>query len=67
MIINKNQQLYRKAASFNTIAINVKYIDREEDNTYSLKFTILTDPSLVIITIYIVCLINAWESREKVF
>ena len=35
---NKNQQLYRKAASlsFNTIAINVKYIDREEENTYSL-------------------------------
>ena len=32
-------QLYRKAASlsFNTIAINVKYIDREEENTYSLK------------------------------
>ena len=35
---NKNQQLYRKAASlsFNTIAINKKYIDREEENTYSL-------------------------------
>ena len=38
IIINKNQQLYRKAASlsFNTIAINVKYIDREEENAYSL-------------------------------
>ena len=37
ILINKNQQLYRKAASqsFNTIAINVKYIDRQEDNTYS--------------------------------
>ena len=34
----QNKQLYRKAASlsFNTIAINVKYIDREEENTYSL-------------------------------
>ena len=26
-----------------------------------LKFTILLEPSLVIITIYLVCLINAWE------
>ena len=49
------------------LAIDVKYIDREEDKTYSLlimtymKFTILADPSLVIITIYLVCLINAWE------
>ena len=34
----QNKQLYRKAASlsFNTKAINVKYIDREEENTYSL-------------------------------
>ena len=30
-----------------------------------MKFTILEDPSLVIITIYLVCLINALESREK--
>ena len=38
IIINKNQQLYRKAASqsFNTIAINLKKIDRQVDNTYSL-------------------------------
>ena len=37
IITNKNQKLYGKAASlsFNTIAINVKYIDKEEDNTYS--------------------------------
>ena len=36
--INKSQQWYRKASSksFYTKAINVKYIDREEDNTYSL-------------------------------
>ena len=35
---NKNQQLYIQAASqsFDTMTINVKYIDREEDNTYSL-------------------------------
>ena len=26
-----------------------------------MKFTILVDPSLVIITIYLDCLINAWE------
>ena len=26
-----------------------------------MKFTILVDPSLVIITIYLVCLIYAWE------
>ena len=58
----------------NTIAINVLYIDRVEDNmTYmatlyhkntchrAMKFTILVDPSLVIITIYLVCLIYAWE------
>ena len=30
-----------------------------------MKFTILEDPSLVIITIYLVCLINALESREQ--
>ena len=30
-----------------------------------MKFTILADPSLVIITINLVCLFNAWESREK--
>ena len=46
-------------------AINEKYIDREEENTYSLvtymKFTILVHPSLVIITIHLVCLIYAWE------
>ena len=64
---------------FYIIAINVLYIDRVEDNTYSLKwlirprpnirtpalgvlkFTILVDPSLVIIIIYLVCLIYAWE------
>ena len=36
--INENQRWYRKAASLslNTIAINVLYIDRVEDNTYSL-------------------------------
>ena len=28
-------------------------------------FSILVDHSLVIITIYLVCLFNAWESREK--
>ena len=33
IIINKNQQLYRKQ---HHNAINVKYIDREEENTYSL-------------------------------
>ena len=26
-----------------------------------MKFKILVDPSLVIITTYLVCLINAWE------
>ena len=36
--INKNQQWQRKAALYplNTIAINVRYNDREEDNAYSL-------------------------------
>ena len=36
--INENKLWYRKAASssLNTIAINVLYIDRVEDNTYSL-------------------------------
>ena len=54
------------------------YIDRVEDNTYSLydlyghaltleplpgvmKFTIWVDFSLVIITLYLICLIYAWE------
>ena len=32
-----------------------------------MKFTILVHPSLAIITMYLVCLINAWESREKDF
>ena len=79
--INENLLWYRRAASksLNTIAIDVLYIDRVEDNTYSLKwliwprpnirtsamgvlkFTILIDPSLVIIMIYLVCLIYAWE------
>ena len=31
-----------------------------------MKFTILVHPSLVIITIYLVCLNNAWESREEI-
>ena len=26
-----------------------------------MKFTVLVDPSLVIITVYLVCLIYAWE------
>ena len=30
-----------------------------------MKFTILADLSLVIITINLVCLFNAWESREN--
>ena len=30
-----------------------------------MKFTILVHPSFVIITIYIVWLINTWDSREK--
>ena len=36
--INENQRWYRKAASksLNTIAINVLYIDRLEDTTFSL-------------------------------
>ena len=29
-----------------------------------MKFTILVDPSLVIIIIYLVCLICAWEQRR---
>ena len=32
-----------------------------------MKFTILVDPSLVNITLYIVCLINNWEQRRKIF
>ena len=32
-----------------------------------MKFTILVDPSLVIITTYLVCLINAWEQRRRFF
>ena len=32
-----------------------------------MKFTILVDPSLVIVTIFLVCLINAWEGREFFF
>ena len=31
-----------------------------------MKITILVDPSLVIITEYLVCLINAWEQRRKI-
>ena len=36
--INENQQWHRKAAlySLNTIAINLMYIDKVEDNAYSL-------------------------------
>ena len=29
-----------------------------------MKFTILVDPSLVIITTYLVCLIKDWEKRR---
>ena len=64
--INKIQQWHRKAASqsLNTVAINVLYIDKVEDDAFSLydlygstrthtpgvmKFTILVDPSLVIV------------------
>ena len=38
--INKNQPWYRKATSLslNTKAINVLYIERVEDNTYSLNY-----------------------------
>ena len=32
-----------------------------------MKFTFFLHPSLVIITVYLVCLINAWESRENIF
>ena len=32
-----------------------------------MKLTIMVHPSLVIKTIYLVCLINAWESRKKDF
>ena len=32
-----------------------------------MKFTILEDPSLVIITTYMVCLIYAWELRRRFF
>ena len=46
--------------------MNVKYIDKE-DNTYYTKFTILIDPSLVLIALYLVCLINAYESIEIFF
>ena len=72
------ERWYRKAAleSFNTIAINVLYIDRVEAlyNFYGhtlaqellpgggvIKFTILLDPSMVIITVNLVCLIFGWE------
>ena len=34
--------------------------------TYT-KFSILVDPSLAIINVYLVCLINAWDSEEKDF
>ena len=30
-----------------------------------MKFTILEDPSFVIITTYLVCLIYAWELRRR--
>ena len=30
-----------------------------------MKFTILVDPSFVIITTYLVCLIYAWELRRR--
>ena len=29
-----------------------------------MKFIILVDPSLIIITIYLVCLTNVWELRK---
>ena len=32
-----------------------------------MKFTILLHPSFVIITIYLVSLINAWEQRRRLF
>ena len=37
--INENQQWHKKAAlySLNTIAINVMFIDRAENNAYSLQ------------------------------
>ena len=64
----KNQQWQRKAA--NTIAINVLYIDDAHslydlyDNAPSLwvlEFATLVEPSFVIITIYLNCLIHAWK------
>ena len=55
--------------SLNTIAINLLYTDRVEDNAYYMatpkhkkpKLTMLVDPCLVIITIYLVCLIHTRE------
>ena len=46
--INKKQQWHRKAAlqSLNTIAINVLYIDRVEDNAHSLYWLIWPHPSI---------------------
>ena len=32
-----------------------------------MKFTILVLPDLVIITLYLICVINALESKEKEF
>ena len=59
----------------NTIAINVIYIDRVEDNAYSVLMTykvrpyhrtlivmrlaIWVDPSLVFIALYLICLFHA--------
>ena len=31
-----------------------------------MDFTILVDPSVVIITIYLVCLTNAWEKSNRI-
>ena len=31
-----------------------------------MKFTILVDPSLVIITLHLVCLFYAWEKRRRI-
>ena len=67
--INKNQQWHLKAALYvwylNTITINVMYKSIRSPAPIVMKLTILTDPSLVPIALYLICLLHALVSTRS--
>ena len=51
----------------NAISLHDLYLHAlaKNPNPGVLKFTILVDPSFVIIPVYLLCLFYAWEKRRK--